>query len=173
MKKIILSIFALPLIALCCSMSINAQSSETDLDQVELMKQFIGTWKAEIQEDTTQIWEAIPLEKGYEVNVSWQAKGETYATGKGIMGFTWEYRTVNWYHVWPSGYISRDMGKFVSDKKMTLERFTADHKGITASMELNFITPDKFKVIYTSRVWKEDSWVDDKVIASNYTRVKK
>ena len=142
MRKIILSIFALPLIALCFSISLQAQSSETDLDQVELMKQFIGTWKAEIQEDTTQIWEAIPLEKGYEVNVSWQAKGETYATGKGIMGFTWEYRTVNRYHVWPSGYISRDVGKFVSDKTMTMERFTVDHKHILGSFEVNIITPD-------------------------------
>ena len=173
MKKIIFPMLVLPLMALCFSMTLNAQSSEQDLDQVELMKQFIGKWIAEIDEDTTQTWEAIPLEKGYEVNVTWQAKGETFQTGKGIMGFTWKYQTVNWYHLWPSGYISRDMGKFISDKKMTMDRFTADHKHITASMEVNFISPDKFKVIFTSRVWKEDSWVDDKVTESIYTRVKK
>ena len=164
---------ALSLIAFCFPMNLQAQSPQQDLDQVELMKQFIGKWIAETGKDTTQIWEAIPFEKGYEVNVSWQAKGETFATGKGIMGFTWEERTVNWYHLWPSGHISRDMGKFISNKKMTLERFTADHKGITASMEANFITPDKFKIIFTSRVWKEDTWVDDEVTEFIYNRVKK
>jgi hypothetical protein len=66
MKKIIFPMLALSLIVLCSSISLNAQSSEQELDQVELMKQFIGTWVAETGKDSTVVWEAIPMGKGYE-----------------------------------------------------------------------------------------------------------
>jgi hypothetical protein len=171
MKKTIFSILTLSFIALCFSMNLHAQSSEQDLDQVELMKQFIGTWICELGEDTTQIWEAIPLEKGYEINITWQAKGETYQTGKGIMGFAEGFRTITMYHLWPSGWISPDMGRFVSDKKLTTERFIANHKHVLASNELNFVTPDKIKVISKWRGMKE-TWDDAEVTEWIYTRVK-
>jgi hypothetical protein len=32
---------------------LQAQTSQTKLDQVKLMKQFIGTWKCEMGKDTT------------------------------------------------------------------------------------------------------------------------
>lgn len=164
---------ALTLIALCLSMSLQAQSSEKDLDQVELFKQFIGTWTGEWREDTTILWEFIPNKKGYEHIIHFQAKGETYQTNKGIIGFTWKYQDVNMYTLWQDGMLSRDMGKFVTDKKITWERFNAAHKYVVASMEMIFQTPDKFKLVFTSRVWKEDKFVDDKVTEAIYTRVKK
>ena len=46
MKKI-MTLCISGFIALGFSMSLNAQSSEQDLDQVELMKQLIGTWEVE------------------------------------------------------------------------------------------------------------------------------
>ena len=173
MKKIILPMLALSLISLCFAINLNAQSSEKDLDQVELMKQFTGTWTGEWREDTTILWEFIPSGKGYEHIIHWQAMGETYQTNNGIIGFTWEYKTVNMYTLWQNGMLSRDMGKFVSDKKITWERFDANHKNVLASMEMVFLTPDKFMLIFTARVKKEDTWVDDKVTEAIYTRVKK
>ena len=172
MKKIIFSIFALSLIALCCSMNLHAQSSEKDLDQAELMKQFIGTWTAETGEDSTYIWEVIPHNKGYEHNSYWQAKGETYRTAKGLFGFTWENRTVNNSVLWSDGILTRDMGKFVSDKKMMWERFNAKHNHIIGSFEINFITPDKWNMIFKWRGMKE-TWDDAEVTEWNYTRLKK
>ena len=173
MKKIILPMLVLPLMALCFSMTLNAQSSETDLDQVELMKQFTGTWTGEWREDTTILWEFIPSGKGYEHIIHWQAMGETYQTNKGIIGFTWQYQDVNMYTLWQNGMLSRDMGKFVTDKKITWKRFTANHEHVVASMEMIFHTQDKFMLVFTSRVWKEDKFVDDEVIEAIYTRVKK
>ena len=172
MKKIIFPMLVLPLMALCFSMTLNAQSSQQDLDQVELMKQFIGTWTTETGVDSTALWEIIPSDKGYVDNVYWKTKGETYSTGKGIIGFTWEYQTVNMYALSQDGYLSRDMGKFVTDKKMMWERFTADHKQVLASWELNFITPDKFTLIFKYR-GMEQTWDDAEVTEYNFTRVKK
>jgi hypothetical protein len=55
MKKIFFPFLVMPLIALCFSMSIHAQSSERDLDQVELMKQFVGFWKHDAGKDSVII----------------------------------------------------------------------------------------------------------------------
>jgi len=143
MKKIILSILVLPLIVHCCSMSLNAQSSENDLDQVELMKQFIGTWTYETGEDSTYLWEVIPNNNGYEHNSYWQANGETYRTAKGLFGFTWEKQTVINSVLWPSGNLSIGKGKFVSDKKIKMERFNDEHNHVIGKFEITLITPDK------------------------------
>lgn len=40
-----------------CSNGMLAQTTQTKLNQVELMKQFLGTWKCEIAKDTFNIWE--------------------------------------------------------------------------------------------------------------------
>jgi len=172
MKKIIFSIFALPLIALCCSMSLNAQSSEKDLDQVELMKQFVGTWVAERAEDSTLIWEVTPFAKGYECIGHWQAKGETYSTFKGFLGFAKQYELVNMFYLWPAGTFSRDLGKFVSDKKMTLERFNAVHTHVMSTIEVNFITADKHIWVFKQRGMKE-TWDDANEFEFIFIRVKK
>jgi hypothetical protein len=172
MKKIIFSILALSLIALCFSGNLNAQSSQQDLDQVESTKQFIGKWIAEMGEDTTMVWEVHPSGNGYEHKLTWQAKGETYFTAKGIIGFAQQRQTVNMYLLWPEGTILRGLGKFVSDKKFIMERFNVDHSHVYASDEMNFITPDKVKYIYK---WRGDSetWDDAVVTEATYIRLKK
>jgi hypothetical protein len=43
---------------------IHAQTTETKLDQVKLMKQFLGTWKFELGTDTFLISENIPFGAG-------------------------------------------------------------------------------------------------------------
>ena len=172
MKKIIFPMLVLPLMALCFSMTLNAQSSEMDLDQVELMKQLIGTWTTETAVDSTYLWEVIPNNNGYEHNSYWQAKGETYRTAKGLMGFTWENQTVNNSILWTNGILTRDMGKFVSDKKMMWERFNAKHNHIVGSFEIYFITPDNMNMIFKWR-GMEETWDDAVVSEWTYTRVKK
>ena len=172
MKKIIFSFLVLPMIALCFSVNLNAQSSETDLDQVELMKQLVGKWTAETGEDSTLIWEVIPFAKGYEGIGHWQAKGETYSTFKGILGFAKQYELVNMFYLWPNGTFSRDLGKFVSDKKMTLERFNADHTHVGSTIEVNLITADKHIWSFKQRGMKE-TWDDANVFEFIFTRVKK
>jgi hypothetical protein len=86
----------LSLIVFSLSFNLNAQSSEQDFDQIELMKQYIGIWVAEIGEDTTLVWKAIPMGKGYEHVLYWEAKVETYYTYKGFTGFTPDLVFIIW-----------------------------------------------------------------------------
>ena len=175
MKKI--SRFFIPgLIAICFSLGVNAQSSQQNLNQVELMKQFIGTWKTETGVDSIALWEVIPSDKGYLTNIYWQSKGVTYSTTKGIIGFTWKNnlpdQIVNLVVLWSGGGISYDMGRFDSDKKISFERFNAVHSHILAQWEMNFQTKDKITEIYKYRGYK-DTWDNAKVTEYTFTRVKK
>lgn len=148
MKKIIISIFALPFFALCFSGNVNAQSSENDLDQVELMKQFIGKWAAEWTKDSTWLWEITPSDKGYVHAFYLQVKGKTVLTYGGMIGFGDKYRKVLLFILYPNGFITRDIGGFVSDNEYIAERFPAEHKKtVLETWECTFITPDKFKAI--------------------------
>lgn len=150
MKKIIFSILALSIIALCFSDNVNAQSSENDLNQVELMKQFSGKWSAEAGKDSTWLWEITPFDKGYVHAFYLKVKGKTVAThiGKGIIGFGDEYRNVNLFILRPNGFITRDIGGFVSDNEYIAERFPSEHKKtVLETWECTFISPDKFTAI--------------------------
>ena len=172
MKKIIFPLFVLSLIILCFSMSLHAQSSEQALDQVELTKKFIGTWSAEIGQDSTIIWEVIPIGKGYEQNNHYKAKGETYFSTKGLMGFQGRYQNVVIYHMYPAGMISRDVSKFVSDTKFEGDRYASRNPNhVSSKYEINFITPDKFKMTSKYRGDKE-SWDNAVVTEMIWTRVK-
>ena len=153
-------------------MSLHAQSSEQDLDQVELMKQYIGKWKAEITTDTTLIFEVIPSDKGYVANGYYQAKGDTYWTGKGIIGFGKNNKLVNMYILWSGGNVSRDFGEFVSDNKIIWERYNADHNHVTGIIEGEFRSPDKFIHLWKWRGTKE-SWDEANVTEYIFNRVKK
>ena len=157
--------------AICFSFSATAQSSGMNLDQVELMKQFSGTWKTEVGEDTTFIWEIIPFGKGYEAIGNWKAKGETYSTIKSVFGFADKMKKVNMFHLYQGGIITRALGEFVSENKIVMEFLNFDHSNILAKWESSFSTPDKFKITYN---WKggAETWIDAKVTEYNFIRVK-
>ena len=68
----------------------SAKNSETskELNQVELLKQFLGTWKGEIAKDTTSILQ----NKNYMVlvllgTIKTVTKGKTIMEGKAIIGY--------------------------------------------------------------------------------------
>jgi len=159
------------IIAMCFSFSATAQSSGMDLNQVELMKQFAGTWKTEIGEDSTLTWESIPFGKGYEIIVNWKAKGEPYLNAKGILGLTEGLTTVNFILLYPGGGIEKAVGEFVSKNKLELKAYNFDHSEILAKYEINFPGPDSWNAKVKVK-GSAESWDDARVIKYNYSRVK-
>ncbi len=146
-------------------MNLHAQSSETDLDQVELMKQFIGKWTAEWTKDSTWLWEITPSNKGYVHTFYLQVKGKTVLTYGGIIGFGDEYRNTNLFILHQDGFISRDIGGFVSENKYIAERFfPLDKKTVLGTWECTFLTPDKYTAIWIVEGVKKGELI--------YTRIK-
>jgi hypothetical protein len=51
---------------LLCTQGIQAQTQQTKLNQAELLKQFLGTWKSEMVNDTTWAGEMKSFGNGLE-----------------------------------------------------------------------------------------------------------
>ena len=57
-----------------------------EINQVELMKQFIGTWKS-IEKDTTFIWECKSFGNTLEFTIKTETKGKVTADAKSLLGY--------------------------------------------------------------------------------------
>jgi hypothetical protein len=64
-----------------------AQTTQTKLNQIELGKQFLGTWKGELAKDTFNIWEQKLFGTGMEATIKIVTKGKIITEGKAIMGY--------------------------------------------------------------------------------------
>ena len=146
MKKSISTLLGLMLFLLF-SINISAQSADEELDQVELMKQFIGTWKCEIGNDTILYQKVEPLGKGAHISWEWRGSGNVYNTAKSIMGFS-DQGEIIMSHLWQNGTMSSDIGRFVSKNKMMMERFPPGSIHANALWELTFTDTDHTWVLY-------------------------
>lgn len=72
---------------LCLTIGIQAQTTQTKLDQVELMKQFIGTWKTEMGKDTTIITDITSFGTIIEENYKIAAEDKILDSGKQLWGY--------------------------------------------------------------------------------------
>ena len=65
----------------------HAQTTETKLNQIELMKQFVGNWKCDLGTDTTIVGENIAFETGLVCNSRIIVKGKVINTVKQLYGY--------------------------------------------------------------------------------------
>jgi hypothetical protein len=86
MKKLC-SITVIAVFFLVCTIGIQAQTPQTQLNQVELLKQFIGTWKSEMVNDTTWAGEMKSFGDGLEAYFKAELKGNIVSEIKTLMGY--------------------------------------------------------------------------------------
>jgi hypothetical protein len=70
-----------------CTNGLLAQTTQTKLNQVELMKQLIGSWKADYAKDTIAVWDAKSYGTGLECNYKFVSNGRTVKEGKQLWGY--------------------------------------------------------------------------------------
>jgi hypothetical protein len=85
MKKFCL-IIEITVLLIFCMNEVQAQTTDAKLNQVELMKQFTGTWKSETN-DTTYIIEDKLYGDGHEVYMKNETKGKIIWEGKSLIGY--------------------------------------------------------------------------------------
>jgi len=68
-------------------LSIQAQTTQPKLNQVELMKQMVGTWKMESAKDTIDYYDLKPYGTGLEGAFKYVTKGKTFMEGKQLWGY--------------------------------------------------------------------------------------
>jgi hypothetical protein len=81
------SIAALVVLLSICAIGTHAQTTQTKLNQVELMKEFIGSWKVVESQDTTFFWNAKSYGSGLEGDYRTEAKCKTVKGGKFLQGY--------------------------------------------------------------------------------------
>jgi hypothetical protein len=64
-----------------------AQTTQTKLNQVELFKQFIGTWKGDLGIDTVEFWDVKSYGTGLECNYKYVTKDKIFKEGKQLWGY--------------------------------------------------------------------------------------
>jgi len=66
---------------------IQSQTTQTKLNQVELMKQFIGTWESDGNKDTICYWDIKTFGTGYEGYFKYVTNGKIVTEGKELWGY--------------------------------------------------------------------------------------
>src|SRR5664280_909604 len=86
MKKIFLTI-TIAIFLLICFNRIQAQTTQTKLNQVELLKQLIGTWKSDAYQDTIWTGECKSFGNGLVISSKITLKGKIVREGHGFIGY--------------------------------------------------------------------------------------
>jgi hypothetical protein len=67
---------AIAVFLLICTSGIQAQATQSQLNQAELIKKFLGTWQANIGKDTVEVWEGQLFGNAVIITVSQIIKGK-------------------------------------------------------------------------------------------------
>jgi hypothetical protein len=70
-----------------CTSGIQSQTTQTKLNQVELMKQFLGSWKCDVAKDTTAYWYTESYGTGLENRYNYITNGKIVKEGKQLWGY--------------------------------------------------------------------------------------
>jgi hypothetical protein len=126
----------------------NVKNTETskELDQVELMKQFLGNWKAEFGKDTIAIFNQNGYGVGQEVFIKATLKGKMIGEGKQLWGYDKKSDKI----IYASEVKGRDLGiiaiRFISKTKYVGVQYADISNPENASLrwEGEFKSPDLY-----------------------------
>jgi hypothetical protein len=141
MKKLRLTMIAV--FFLVCSIGVQAQTAQTQLNQLELMKQFLGTWQANSGKDTVEVWDCQQYGKAFIINVSDVVKGKKTPLYVNNVGFDSRDGKIKGYVLWPNdAAYTTWIGLFNSEKKFSVDIVDNFNPGTVATkFEMVYITP--------------------------------
>jgi hypothetical protein len=145
-----------------CINGIQAQTTQAQLNQMELMKQFIGTWECEVVKDTTFFNLVVnPFGTALECKYELITNGKTVKHEKWLWGYdkindkiieavisdTYPNITLNAY-----SFISKNTIEKVSYKSIS------DFNQSSWKMKFEFINPDLISMSYTTKNAAPATW---------------
>ena len=126
------------------SLFVSSQSVQKDLDQVKLAQQFLGTWVGELGEDSVLHMKCVALGEGLYLHGEWKTAGKTYYSAHSVFGFTQNKETVILSAIWENGVTIQEIGRFVTEDKLVMERFLPDKPNHAVGLsEYDFSQRDK------------------------------
>jgi len=144
MKKLCLTT-AIAVLLLICSNGVQAQSTQTQLNQLELIKQFIGNWKCELGKDTTLIVEYSLFGTALDGNGKVVTKGKTLDEFKMLWGYDEKIDKIIAVQLWQSSPNLRILGSWFTSKTTAIAipyQNISNPKDATETVNIELKTPD-------------------------------
>jgi len=108
-------------VLLICTIGIMAQPVQTKLNQVELAKQFLGTWQTIINKDTVEIWEGKSYGKALIINVYMLIKGVKSDSYLSCIGYDDRDDKLKGYNLLTNANFETWIGVFTTDKMFKVD----------------------------------------------------
>lgn len=96
---------------------IQAQTPQPKLNQIELMKQFLGTWQANAGIDTVEVWEFQQFGKAFILNINRVVKGQKTPLNINNIVFNSELGKFKSFQLSAEGTYNTWIGLFTTEKK--------------------------------------------------------
>ena len=164
MKKLWLTT-AIFVFLLSLSSVIQAQNTQTKLNQVELLKQWLGTWQNDVSKDTVEIWEAKPYGKAIIANVYRVIKG--VKSDSYVINFGYDDRDdkLKGFNLSPNTDFMTWIGVFTTNKLFKVDALDSFKPDIVWwKNEVEFKTPKEMVVrAYNTKGEKTGEWIYKKV----------
>lgn len=118
MKKLCFFATIVVILVLCTNVLL-AQTTKPQLSQIELMKQFLGTWQANVGTDTTEVWESQLYGNGVIINVSQVIKGKKSPNYVNNSGFNADEDKLIGFILNQNATYTTWIGQFTDDKNFS------------------------------------------------------
>jgi hypothetical protein len=144
---------------------VQSQTISAKLDQVELMKQFIGSWKCNIAKDTISFWDAKFYGTGLDCNYRFVTNEKVIKEGKQLWGYDRKTDKFIWSLMDKGGDIEIYAAWFISKTKYIeiLYSYILSPEKTSWKCEGEFRTPD---------MMVETTTINNKSIRTDtYTRI--
>ena len=151
---------------LICSTGIQAQTAKSNLDQVKLNKQKLGTWEATADKDTIWVREYQEYGKAYTTNVYYIVKGTKSPYYISNSSFDSKDGKFNGFTRYANGKYTTWIGLWTTEKKFSIDVVqNFKPESISAKNEYVYETP-------TSLIETRFSATGAKTIERKYKKVK-
>ena len=151
---------------LICSSGIHAQTAKSNLDQVKLMQQGLGTWEANVGKDTIQVRETQQYGKAFTVNVYYNIKGTKSPYYVANYCFDLKDGKFKGFTLYANGEYVTWIGLYTTEKKLSLDLVqNFKPEAVSYKVEYFYETP-------TSMIETQFSAAGVKTLERKYKKVK-
>jgi len=129
---------------------IQAQPTLQNLNQIELHKQFIGTWKCDVAKDTIIFYEIKPYGTGLEAFMKYVTNGNVYYEQKRLCGYDKNFDKYIYAYLDKEGNFGLIAHWFLSKNKLEGVEFSDISNPEKASwkFEVEFKSPNMYTTVY-------------------------
>lgn len=164
MKTLYLTLTVVVLLLLYTN-GIQAQTTQTKLNQVELAKQFLGTWQLDRNKDTVNILEAKPYGKAFIMTNYQVIKGNKSDLSTQNVGYDDRDDKIKSFVIMPNSDYMTWIGMFTTDKLIksdVLDTFKPEI--VWGKNEVEFKTPTEMIIRgYDAKGVKTGEWTWKKI----------